>query len=173
MVQLFLLSQSRECRNICRITRTKPCTGKVTIMEIVTNENLYQIDWSAGDRKKFLQNFKAPGKSLFNRCFAEATEMKDIWMSDVSATDARSIKAQLRGAGDYRALWWNFNDSIYRLFHPQADLHLSMYAFHERQGAMTLGLMKYKILFKATRQAIISSGLVAGIEALKAHAKKV
>lgn len=137
-------------------------------MENVTNENLYQIDWSAGDRKKFLQKLNVPSKRLISRGCTKSTQFKDIWMSDVSAKDARSIKAQLNNSGDFRAFWWNLSDSMYRFCHPQADLHLSMYSFHERHGRLTIGILKFKILFRQIRKEVYSNGVLAGINLLEA-----
>lgn len=84
-------------------------------------------------------------------------------MTDVSAMDRRSVKAQLAGRGGYRVAWWKLNCLIHRLLKPRASLEHVMYAFHARHHAMTFSRLELANDFWCTFRAIRQHGPIAGL----------
>lgn len=88
------------------------------ILENITNDSLYCIDWAKADRMTFL-NSQQPSPCAKQRQIVPGLCASQVWMKDVSAADPRSIKAQLSGCGDYRALWWQLKQLMQgRDLHP-------------------------------------------------------
>jgi hypothetical protein len=77
--------------------------------------------------------------------------------------DRRSVKAQLRGHGDYRALWWRLHCTLHRFFQPHTTLEQRMHRFHSQHHALTLFYFQMIHEYRQIFQAIKSYGLIAGI----------
>lgn len=135
-------------------------------IEHITNQNLMHIDYARKERIEFLK--KIPNKRYRKIAYlAPGLNARAVWMNDISVTDRRSVKAQLTGRGDYRALWWHLNCVFHRLLNPQATLEQQMYAFHQRQHRWTIarlirirnietiqGIMHRRGIFAGLRYAI-------------------
>jgi hypothetical protein len=84
-------------------------------------------------------------------------------MTDVSAMNRRSVKAQLAGRGDYRVAWWELNCLIHCLLKPRASLEHVMYAFHARHHAITIAKLELADDFWRTVMTSRQHGLLAGL----------
>src|SRR5437773_6282252 len=98
----------------------------------ITNENLMSTDFARTEKARFLQS-TTRSKRTKAVLLAPGIPAHGVWMTDVSAMDRRSVKAQLAGRGDYRAAWWKLNCLIHRLFTPHASLEHMMYTFHRSE----------------------------------------
>lgn len=108
----------------------------------ITNENLFQIDWAAADRQKFLRSIPAE-RVQKNKRIAPGIMCKGVLMQDVSGNDSRSVKAMLRGTGDLRVIWWKaFNVAAFVL-NPRGTLESRMYAFHSMHHFVTLTRLEF------------------------------
>lgn len=131
----------------------------------ITNETLWTIDFAQSEKTKFLQSqsLKKQTKRSKTIFVAPGVPAQSVWMTDVSGSDRRSVKAQLAGRGDYRVAWWEFNCLLHRLFNPEATLEQMMYAFHSRHHALTFTrlqvLYDYRVLYQEMRQ----HGNIAGL----------
>ncbi|SFB38700.1 Nuclease-related domain-containing protein [Collimonas sp. OK607] len=102
----------------------------------ITNENLVSTDFARTEKARFLQSITR-SKRTKTVYLAPGIPAHSVWMTDVSAMDRRSVKAQLAGRGDYRVAWWELNCLIHRLLKPRASLEHVMYAFHTRHHVIT------------------------------------
>ncbi|MQR02112.1 hypothetical protein [Glaciimonas soli] len=128
----------------------------------ITNENLMSTDFAGTEKARFLQSktrSKRP-KAVF---LAPGIPAHNVWMTDVSAMDRRSVKAQLAGRGDYRVAWWELNCIIHRLLKPCASFEQVMYAFHARHHARTFARLKIINDFWCIFRTIKQHGLLAGL----------
>lgn len=130
--------------------------------EKITNENLWTIDFGETDRKKFLRSLNRkisstpPRKSQF-------LYSASVWMTDVSVTDRRSVKAQLAGRGDYRSLWWKVCSQCFNFFAPSATLEEWMFHFHSFHHKLTFFQLQIRKDFHEVLTAIIDDGIMAGL----------
>lgn len=131
----------------------------------ISNETLWTTDFAQSEKAKFLKpqsskNLNKRSKIIY---IAPGIPAHSLWMTDVSGSDRRSVKAQLAGQGDYRVAWWEFNCLLHRLFNARATLEQMMYAFHSRHHALTFThlqvLYDYRILYQEMRQ----HGNIAGV----------
>jgi len=131
----------------------------------LTNETLWTTDFARTEKAKFLQSQSRSNRTKRSKTIyvAPGISAQSVWMTDVSGSDCRSVKAQLDGRGDYRVAWWKLNCLLHRLFKPRATLEQMMYAFHSRHHALTFKRLEvlndYRILYQAMRQ----QGHVAGL----------
>jgi hypothetical protein len=131
----------------------------------ITNETLWTTDFARAEKAKFLKSHsrKKQTKRSKTNYVAPGVPAQSVWMTDVSGSDRRSVKAQLAGRGDYRVAWWEFNCLLHRLFNPRATLEQIMYAFHSRHHALTFKRLEaindYRILYQEMRQ----HGNIAGL----------
>lgn len=88
---------------------------------------------------------------------------KTIFTTNWAEGDRRSVKASLAGKGDGRALWWDINRRLHKLFRPNATLEEIMFSFHSRHHATTLFLLKFRSDVNQVAAAIRSDGMAAGI----------
>ncbi len=117
-------------------------------------------DFAGPQRRAFLKSIPHPKKP---RDFeiAPGVLASKVWGTDVSGCDRRSVKAQLRGCGDYRAAWWRFNSFMHRAFGRSQEQ--GMYSFHKWHHAITLARLKFERDLDECRQAILKRGLIAGL----------
>lgn len=130
--------------------------------EKITNENLRTIDWARKDRQLFLSSIPYPKPQAEDIYLAAGLSARGVWMTDVSAMDRRSVKAQLAGRGDYRAMWWTMNTGVRRLLKPQEPLEQHMHAFHRRHHAITIAWLILRRDFLEIYDAIRDGGILAG-----------
>lgn len=128
----------------------------------ITNENLFQGDWSAADRAVFLRSVPK-AKTVKKGALAVGLPARGVHGHDVSIMDRRSVKAQLAGKGDFRAAWWNLNQRVHALLRPHDGLDTAMCHFHKRHHAVTLGWLSLLQTYLETFKAIQQGGTVAGI----------
>lgn len=132
---------------------------------LITNETLWTIDFAQAEKAKFLKSHSNKNQSKRSKTIylAPGIPAQSVWMTDVSGSDRRSVKAHLASRGDYRVAWWEFNCLLHRLFNPRATLEQMMYAFHSRHHALTFTrlqvLYDYRILYQEMRQ----QGNIAGL----------
>jgi hypothetical protein len=128
----------------------------------LTNTNLMRTDFAAADRQKFLQ--LPPCRVRSKRTdLAPGLPARGIWMTDVSAMDRRSVKAQLAGRAGWRVTWWAWNCRLHALLRPQASLEQTMYAFHKLHHTLTLGWLQYQQEYRAIVLATRYHGPLAGL----------
>ena len=127
-------------------------------METVTNENIYQIDWSRNDRQRFLASFQKV-KQRASRSQKEMA-MRNVCGTDVSGNDPRSVKAYLAGRGDHRVFWWKLNFGLHRLIKPSASLEKIMLGYHTRHYHLTCAVLDFLESYIALRKSIAAHGLV-------------
>jgi hypothetical protein len=128
----------------------------------LTNTNLMQTDFAAADRQKFLR--LRPRRVRSKRThLAPGLPARGIWMTDVSAMDRRSVKAQLAGRAGWRVTWWAWNCRLHAFLRPQASLEQTMYAFHQRHHALTLGWLQHQLEGQAIYLATKYHGPLAGL----------
>lgn len=137
----------------------------------ITNKNLKTIDWAAADRQAFLKSIPKMQRQK-DREIAPGLSTRGVWMTDVSAMDCRSIKAQLAGRGDYRAFWWNISRFVQKVMNPSSTLEGAMYAFHKRHHSMTLAKMSFIKEISDVAAVIRKSGLAAGIQRYHSQMKR-
>ena len=131
----------------------------------ITNETLWTTDFAQSEKAIFLQSQSRKHKTKRSKTIyvAPGIPAQSVWMTDVSGSDRRSVKAQLVGRGDYRVAWWEFNCLLHRLSNPRATLEQMMYPFHSRHHALTFTRLEvindYRILYQAMRL----QGHVAGL----------
>lgn len=77
----------------------------------VTNETLWNTDFAANEKLALLKNVEGDKLALKNGNNGRGS----CWMQDVSASDARSVKAWLSGRGDCRVLVWRMKDFLSKL----------------------------------------------------------
>jgi hypothetical protein len=136
----------------------------------LTNETLMTTDFASAEKNKFLQSTR------HNKCtktvfLVPGLPAQDVWMTDVSATDRRSVKAQLAGRGDFRATWWKLNCLLHRWFKPQVSLEQMMYAFHSRHHAMTLARLELMLDYESIYKAVRQGGAIDGIRCANMRAR--
>lgn len=128
----------------------------------LTNYTLFSTDWAAAERQAFLLRIPR-NRRRQDRLLAPGLTARGVWMMDVSASDRRSIKAQLADRGDCRAAWWRINQRVHRVLHPQATLEQQMYAFHKRHHRLTIALWSLLFDYREVFQAIRQHGVAAGL----------
>ncbi|SFB27822.1 hypothetical protein SAMN04515620_13432 [Collimonas sp. OK607] len=128
----------------------------------ITNENLMSTDFARTERAKFLQSI-ASSKRTKTVYLAPGIPAHGVWMTDVSAMDRRSVKAQLAGRGDYRVAWWELNCLFHRLLKPHDSLEHAMYAFHARHHAITLAKLELANDLWCTVRTVRQHGPIAGL----------
>ncbi|SFB21475.1 hypothetical protein SAMN04515620_12665 [Collimonas sp. OK607] len=128
----------------------------------ITNENLMSTDFARTEKARFLQSI-TNSKRTKEVFLAPGVSARGVWMTDVSAMDRRSVKAQLAGRGDHRAAWWDLNCLIHRLLKPRASLEHVMYAFHTRHHAITIAKLELADDFWCTVRIIKQHGPIAGL----------
>ena len=131
--------------------------------EHITNATIFTIDWAKHDRAAFLRSIPYSSKDSAGGC-SLSRRANDVWSTDVSATDKRSVKAYLAGRGDYRALWWHLNLALHRLLQPQVALEQVMYAFHKRHHFMTIASLSLVRDNHDFFQAIRQHGVLSGVQ---------
>lgn len=140
-------------------------------VNIITNKNLNAIDWAASDRQAFLKSTPKM-KRQKDRDIAPGLSTRGVWMTDVSAMDRRSIKAQLAGRGDYRAFWWNISRFMQKVMKPSSTLEGAMYAFHKRHHSITLAKLRFFNEITDVAAVIRKSGFVAGVQHYQSQMKR-
>lgn len=140
-------------------------------MKNQTNFEPSMRDWSAGERAKFLRSIPAPKrqKDVF---LAPGLSARGICGTDVSIMDRRSVKAQLAGRGDFRAVWWNLNQKVHQMLSPSASLQTVMYSFHRRHHAVTLFLLAVANDFSKLAHAIRNEGAGAAVRYAASELRK-
>lgn len=128
----------------------------------LTNHTLFSTDWAAAERQAFLCRIPRTRRQQ-NRLLAPSLAARGVWMTDVSASDRRSVKAQLAGRGDYRAAWWRLNQRVHLVVRPQATLEQQMHAFHKRHHRVTIALLTLAFDYREVLQAIRQHGVAAGV----------
>jgi hypothetical protein len=128
----------------------------------LTNTILMRTDFADTDRQKFLQ---ALPRQVHSKRIDLTSRLPayGIWMTDVSAMDCRSVKAQLAGRAGWRVTWWAWNCRLHALLQPQASLEQTMYAFHQRHHALTLGWLQHQLEGRAIYLATKYHGPRAGL----------
>lgn len=109
--------------------------------EKITNENAMTIDFAGEERRAFLRRLQHEPKSP-TTSRKQVTMWHGCWMNDVSASDPRSVKAQLAGRISCRVLWWNLNLWTHEILHPGISVESVMYRFHQRHHKLTFLLLK-------------------------------
>ena len=128
----------------------------------ITNQNLFQVDWSAQDRQRMLRSIPRMKRSK-PEFLAPGLPAQGSWMNDVSAMDRRSVKAALAGRGDLRVSWWKINRGLHRALFPHAEQESIMYWFHKRHHFLTLGWLQFKHDVQEVHRVIVEQGAIAGL----------
>jgi hypothetical protein len=102
----------------------------------LTNDNLWSTDFARSERIALIDSVPKPRKTR-EAILAPGLSARGIWMTDVSAMDRRSVKAQLAGRGDFRADWWNLNAFVHRMLRPGVSMEQVMQDFQDRQGNLS------------------------------------
>jgi hypothetical protein len=139
--------------------------------EKITNEDFWTIDFAEADRKKSLRSLSRKLSSIPPRK-SQYMYSTSVWMTDVSATDKRSVKAQLAGRGDYRALWWAACSRCIHILAPGATLEERMFRFHSLHHKLTLFRLQTIEDFREVFMAIKREGIIAGLRCTIAQAKR-
>ena len=131
----------------------------------ITNETLWTIDFAQSEKAKLLKSHFRKNQSKRSKTIyiAPGVPGQSVWMTDVSGSDRRSVKAQLTGRGDYRVAWWEFNCLLHRLFNPRATLEQMMYAFHSRHHVLTFKRLEVLNDYRILDQEIRQHGNIAGL----------
>jgi hypothetical protein len=128
----------------------------------ITNENLMSTDFAKTEKARFLQS--QPRRQRTKAILlAPGLPARGVWMTDVSAMDRRSVKAQLAGRGDFRVAWWQLNCLLHRCLTPHASLERMMFAFHARHHAITLARLELIDDFWCIFWAVKRHGPLAGL----------
>ncbi len=130
--------------------------------EPITNHNLMRIDFAKQEKIAFLKSIPS-SKPPNVAWLAPGLPAGGIWMNDASAMDRRSVKAQLAGRGDHRALWWRLGCALHRTIKPNATLEQMMVDFHKRHHRSTLAWLTTVRDFRAVHDAIQYRGIGAGV----------
>jgi hypothetical protein len=131
-------------------------------IEHITNESLMNIDYARKERIEFLKKISSR-KHSETVYLAPGLNTRAIWMSDISVTDRRSVKAQLASRGDYRVLWWSLNCALHRLLNPKATLEQQMFAFHQRQHRWTIARLTRMRNVQIVHDVMQRQGIFAGL----------
>ena len=137
----------------------------------ITNENLWTTDFGEADRKQFLRSLHRNRSSRASRK-SQCVRPASVWMVDVSAADKRSVKAQLRGRGDYRALWWSACSRAIHLLAPSTSLEERMFRFHSFHHKLILCRLQTIADFQEVFAAIKRDGILAGLLCVVDQAKR-
>lgn len=129
-------------------------------MNGITNKTIFEIDWSAAERKKFLNAI--PKEKGINKK-QSMQKHEPIMTQDFAAGDARSVKASLDGRGDYRVWWWNVNVLVHRMINPTADMEAIMLAFHLRHYKLTCLILDAKEEIAALHKNMRLHGILFGV----------
>lgn len=108
-----------------------PIQGVMMENSRITNATLKDIDWAKSDRLAMLNAIPKNSRN--------STTPLSTWMEDVSGSDRRSVKAQLRGLCSFRAAWWNLFSTIHQVLSRSGSLENAMYDFHRFHHGMTIG----------------------------------
>lgn len=144
----------------------------------LNNETIWTTDFAQSEKAKFLQSQSRKKQTKRSKTIyvVPGISAQSVWMTDVSGSDRRSVKAQLAGRGDYRVAWWEFNCLLHRMFNPRATLEQMMYAFHSRHHALTFTrlqvLYDYRILYQGMRRHGNISGLGSAFRQMVALRKQ-
>jgi hypothetical protein len=131
-------------------------------METATNQNIFQIDWSRGDRQKFLSEIQCSKKSRKGFLSVDIPA-NNVCGVDVAEMDGRSVKASLEGRGDLRVFWWKLNVAAHWIVFPRASLESIMYALDLRHYVLATGWLQTKSDFSILHKEIVKNGAIAGI----------
>jgi len=137
----------------------------------ITNENIWTTDFAEADRKKCLRSLNRKVSSIPS-CQFQSLRSVSAWMTDVSATDRRSVKAQLAGCGDCRSLWWQTYSRLLQILTPCATLEERMFRFHSFHHQLTFFRLQTIEDFYEIFTAIKRQGLWAGILCAIAQRKR-
>jgi hypothetical protein len=85
----------------------------------VTNETLWDTDFAADEKVAVLRRMTGAPRT---RSTLRTRGVTNCWMQDVSASDARSVKAWLNGRGDFRVLAWRMKNFLNKLTLKQQEL---------------------------------------------------
>ena len=132
--------------------------------DAMTNENVMTTDYSRTERLQFLRAI--PREKFTPQKNVRRNVVNDTYMQDVSATDSRSVKAQLAGRGDYRALWWNLHCYVARLLRRDKSLEQQMFDFHQRHHRWTITRMSFSLQLRDLCQSILQRGIFAAIRSV-------
>lgn len=81
-------------------------------MTAMTNETLWGTDFAANEKRAALQRMTNATRNRSTPC---TQGVGNCWMQDVSASDARSVKAWLNGRGDCRVMIWKMKNFLSKL----------------------------------------------------------
>lgn len=130
--------------------------------------NLLSQDWAFNDRQRLLRSIGI-SKPLKNGDIG-GVSAREVWMSDVSGDDPRSVKAYLASRGDLRVTWWHFNQQLHNAIFLSSTLEDAMYQFHRRHGAVTLWRLElakdYHEIVDSVRKGGIAEGIATGVRQL-------
>lgn len=129
-------------------------------MNSITNKTIFEIDWSAAERKKFL---KAIPKERGINTKKSVQKHIPTMAQDFAGGDARSVKAALEGRGDYRVWWWNANVLVHRLINPAANMEAIMLGFHLRHYKLTCFILDAKEEMAALHENMQIHGILFGV----------
>jgi hypothetical protein len=128
----------------------------------LTNDNLMTTDFAQAEKKRALQSKRRPHRTKAV-LLAPSIPAHGVWMTDVSAMDRRSVRAQLAGRGDFRVTWWKLNCLIHGWFKPRSSLEQRMYAFHARHHALTIARMELINDYWCIYKLVTQQGFIAGL----------
>lgn len=87
----------------------------------VNNRNVLQLDWAADERRAALAKIPAMRAQKSNLKIA-GVAAGSVWMSDLSGSDRRSVKAWLCGRGDARVALWRAKELLARFAGKSAQV---------------------------------------------------
>ena len=130
--------------------------------EAITNDNVFTYDWAYADRQRMLRampKFKPSRRQLL----APGLQAHGVWMTDVSAMDRRSVKAQLAGRGDFRTSWYNLCNAALYWLRPKSTLEQRMFWFHRFHQSLTLHRLIILHDYRHMGDTIVREGIWAGL----------
>jgi len=128
----------------------------------INNQNIFDIDWSAQERRAFLKSIPKP-KPIRRSGIGRGLPATGLIGLDVSILDRRSVKAQLAGHGDMRAAWWNLNEMLHKFLAPTASTEQIMFSFHRRHHAITLLRLALIADYRRIVTTLINHGVIKGV----------
>jgi hypothetical protein len=129
--------------------------------EQISNQNVWDTDFAAAARRAAIARIPRM-KVRKERDLAPGVRARDLIGTDVSAMDARSVKAYLAGHGDLRSWWWNVCSAVIG-FVKQQPLEHTMADFHRAHHSVFFFWLQYKRDVH-TKARSLQAAWVGGVE---------
>jgi hypothetical protein len=125
----------------------------------ISNQNIFSIDWAYAERQAAIGS---AGRQFLKKL--QGQQRVRVWMIDSSASDKRSVKAQLKGHRSSRVLWWNVFSAVHRAFFRSASLEQTMFDFHRLHHFFTISMLEAVEEHRLLASAIRREGLCRAVQ---------